>query len=77
MFFFETFNFPPFAVSDAGKNSHGNELYASLWICRSFFKIVVEIWAIRNSSTFPSMTFKIIAGCFFFLKELYLLISTP
>lgn len=28
-----------------GKNSHGNELYAGIWVCRGFFEVIMEVWA--------------------------------
>lgn len=39
--------------SSAVKGSDGNQLYAGLWVCRSFFKVVMEIWSHGDSSTYP------------------------
>ena len=39
----------------AGKASHGNELYACVWVCRSFFEVTLEVWAFGASITYSSI----------------------
>ena len=34
-----------FFYNFAGKNTHGDELYACLWFSWSFFKVAMEIWS--------------------------------
>ena len=34
-----------FFYNFAGKNTHGDELYACLWFSWSFFKVALEIWS--------------------------------
>lgn len=38
-----------------GKDTHGNELHARLWICRSFLEVIMEIWTPGDTSTHSSM----------------------
>lgn len=40
-----------------GKDSHGDELYAGIWFCRSFFEIIMEIPCSRNTFANSSMEF--------------------
>lgn len=40
-----------------GKDTHGNELHASLWVRRSFLEVIMEIWTPGDTSTHTSMGF--------------------
>lgn len=35
----------------SGKASDGNELHAGIWFCWSIFKVIVEVWTPRDTST--------------------------
>jgi len=60
------FSFFPNAV---GKDPYGNELYAGIWISRSFLEVVVEIWTFRDTFAHPSKEFMSIG--FINLKNIF------
>jgi hypothetical protein len=41
--------------NSAVKDSDGNQLYAGIWVRRSFFTVIMEIWPHGNSSTYPGI----------------------
>lgn len=36
-----------------GKDPHGNELHAGLWIFRGFYEVIMEVWTARDASACP------------------------
>ncbi|EXB81219.1 putative poly(A) polymerase [Morus notabilis] len=40
-------------AEDCGKDPHGNELYASIWVFGGIVEVIMEIWAPRVPSTRP------------------------
>lgn len=44
-----------FFTNDAGKDPHGNELYAGIWVCGGFSEVIMEVWTPRGTLTLPGM----------------------
>ena len=61
-----------FLITNAlGKDIHGNELHASLWLCRSFLEIIMEIWTPGDTSTHSGMEVLLLL----LISKLYALVS--